>query len=81
MTIFCEIKFEMQMMELIFLYSHLQIFLGNTDAYNHAAIHRVDNGIRAWALRFIPIESVVQACMRIQICGKCKSSVITSLCQ
>ena len=79
MIIFCEIKFEMQIMELIFMCSRFQIFRGNTNAYNHATIQRVDNNIRARAVKFIPLDSVVQACMRIQICGKCKSSVITSL--
>ena len=56
-----------------FLCSCFQIFRGNTNAYNYAAIQRVDNNIRARAVRFIPLDSVVQACMRIQICGKCKS--------
>ena len=53
--------------------SRFQIFRGNTNAYNYAAIQRVDYNIRARAVRLIPIDSVVQACMRIQICGKCKS--------
>ena len=55
-----------------FLCSRFQIFRGNTNAYNHAAIQRVDSNIKARAVRFIPLDSVVQACMRIQICGKCK---------
>ena len=29
------------------------------------------------AVRFIPLDSVVQPCMRVQICGKCKPYFVT----
>ena len=53
-----QIKFKMRIMELIFIFSRFQIFRGNTNAYNHAARQRVDNNIRARAVKFIPLDSV-----------------------
>ena len=47
-----------------------EIFRGNKNAYNYAAIRQVDGGITARAVRFIPLNSVAQACMRFQLCGK-----------
>ena len=55
-----------------FLCLHFQIFRGNKNAYNYAAIRPVDGDITARAVRFIPLNSVVQTCMRVQLCGKCK---------
>ena len=65
-------------MKLIFLSFHFQIFRGSKNAYNYAAIRQVDGGITARVVRLIPLNSVVQACMRVQLCGKCKGPFLYS---
>ncbi|XP_028402297.1 uncharacterized protein LOC114525264 [Dendronephthya gigantea] len=47
-----------------------KIFRGNRNANNHVVRQSVDDNIELKALRFIPLDSVVQPCMRVQICGK-----------
>ncbi|XP_028416861.1 uncharacterized protein LOC114541076 [Dendronephthya gigantea] len=44
------------------------IFQGNKNAYNDAAIRSL-NDTTTRVLRFIPLSSEVQPCMRIEICG------------
>ncbi|XP_046858707.1 uncharacterized protein LOC124452165 [Xenia sp. Carnegie-2017] len=49
--------------------TNLQLFEGNKNAYNDAAISSITGGIRTKALRLIPVNYHGRPCLRTEVCG------------